>query len=101
MTVWLDANSYQRVRLVVWSYLKIVRTIGMPGVSMHGSLTLNMLTSPDVEIHHLEVRKPLYFGNVSIAEEGPLRAAVKTSVTFGQSRVDLTVSEYTRMSAEY
>lgn len=45
----------------------------------------------DVEIHHLETAQPLEFSNVSVVSHGPLRAAVRAEVKYGQSTISLTV----------
>lgn len=42
---------------------------------------------PDVEVHHLESRKPLQFANISIAETGPVRGSLKTEVKLGKSTI--------------
>ncbi|EGN94808.1 glycoside hydrolase family 38 protein [Serpula lacrymans var. lacrymans S7.3] len=46
----------------------------------------------DVEIHHLETPNLLKFSKVEVVAEGPLRAAVKTQVKYGQSTIDVTIS---------
>lgn len=46
----------------------------------------------DVEIHHLESRKPLKFENISVLEEGPLRAAVLAQLKYGQSLILVVIS---------
>ncbi|KAG2005473.1 alpha-mannosidase [Coprinopsis cinerea AmutBmut pab1-1] len=46
----------------------------------------------DVEIHHLEVKKSLKFSNVSVVAQGPLYAAVRAEVKYGQSTIVLTIS---------
>lgn len=46
----------------------------------------------DVEIHHLETVEPLAFTNVSVVSQGPLRAAVRAEVRYGQSTISVTVS---------
>ena len=45
----------------------------------------------DVEIHHLEKRQPLKFGNISVLEEGPLRAAVLAELKYGKSSINVVV----------
>ncbi len=45
----------------------------------------------DVEVHHLETRHPLKFSNVSVVAQGPLRAAVKAELKYGQSSISVTV----------
>lgn len=45
----------------------------------------------DVEIHHLETAQPLEFSNVSVVSQGPLRAAVRAEVRYGQSAISVTV----------
>ncbi|KAF7327956.1 Glycoside hydrolase family 38 protein [Mycena kentingensis (nom. inval.)] len=46
----------------------------------------------DVEIHHLEKPTPLEFTNVSVVAHGPLRAAVRAEVKYGQSNISVTIS---------
>ncbi|KAF8991681.1 glycoside hydrolase family 38 protein [Cyathus striatus] len=46
----------------------------------------------DVEVHHLETAQPLAFTDVSVVSQGPLHAAVKAQVRYGQSTIDVTVS---------
>lgn len=46
----------------------------------------------DVEIHHLETAHQLEFNNVSVVAQGPLRAAVKAEIRYGQSLITATVS---------
>ncbi|KAF8656490.1 hypothetical protein AX16_002509 [Volvariella volvacea WC 439] len=46
----------------------------------------------DVEIHHLETAKPLEFQNVSVVEQGPLRAAVRAELKYGQSTISAVIS---------
>ncbi|KAF8147680.1 glycoside hydrolase family 38 protein [Crassisporium funariophilum] len=46
----------------------------------------------DVEIHHLETAQPLEFSNVSVVSQGPLRAAVRAQVRYGQSTISITIS---------
>ena len=46
----------------------------------------------DVEIYHLETAQPLEFSNVSIVTQGPLRAALRAEVKYGQSTVNITVT---------
>jgi len=45
----------------------------------------------DVEIHHLETAQPLEFSNVAVISQGPLRAAVRAEVKYGQSMISVTV----------
>lgn len=45
----------------------------------------------DVEIHHLETRHPLKFDNITVLEEGPLRAAVRAELKYGQSSIRVIV----------
>jgi len=45
----------------------------------------------DVEIHHLETAHQLKFTNISVVSQGPLRAAVKAEVRYGQSVIIATV----------
>ncbi|KJA22158.1 glycoside hydrolase family 38 protein [Hypholoma sublateritium FD-334 SS-4] len=46
----------------------------------------------DVEVHHLETAEPLAFTNVSVVSQGPLRAAVRAEVRYGQSTISVTIS---------
>ncbi|KAF7312531.1 Glycoside hydrolase family 38 protein [Mycena indigotica] len=46
----------------------------------------------DVEIHHLEKATQLEFANVSVVAHGPLRAAVRAEVRYGQSNISVTIS---------
>ncbi|KDR78195.1 hypothetical protein GALMADRAFT_245234 [Galerina marginata CBS 339.88] len=46
----------------------------------------------DVEVHHLETADPLEFSNVSVVSQGPLRAAVRAEVRYGQSTISVTIS---------
>ncbi|PPR01817.1 hypothetical protein CVT24_001681 [Panaeolus cyanescens] len=46
----------------------------------------------DVEIHHLETPQPLSFSNVSVVSQGPLRAAVRAEVKYGQSTISVVIS---------
>ncbi|KIM65521.1 glycoside hydrolase family 38 protein [Scleroderma citrinum Foug A] len=46
----------------------------------------------DVEIHHLETRKPLEFTSIRVIAQGPLRASVETEVKYGKSTITATVS---------
>ncbi|PPQ95115.1 hypothetical protein CVT25_011658 [Psilocybe cyanescens] len=46
----------------------------------------------DVEIHHLETAEALEFSNVSVVSQGPLRAAVRAEVKYGQSTISVTIS---------
>lgn len=39
----------------------------------------------------METRQPLMFGNISVLEEGPLRAAVSAELKYGQSTVNVVV----------
>ena len=50
----------------------------------------------DVEIHHLETAHPIEFSDISIVAEGPLRAAVKSVVKYGQSTITVTASTMLR-----
>ena len=45
----------------------------------------------DVEIHHLETRKPLKFDKICVLEEGPLRASVLAELTYGKSVIFVVV----------
>jgi alpha-mannosidase len=45
----------------------------------------------DVDIHHLETAQSLEFSRVSVVLQGPLRAAVRAEVKYGQSTISLTV----------
>ncbi|KAF8900480.1 glycoside hydrolase family 38 protein [Gymnopilus junonius] len=46
----------------------------------------------DVEIHHLETAEALAFTNISVVSQGPLRAAVRAEVKYGQSTIAVTVN---------
>jgi hypothetical protein len=46
----------------------------------------------DVEIYHLETAQHLEFTNVSVVTQGPLRAAVRAEVKYGQSNISITVT---------
>ncbi|KAJ3574050.1 hypothetical protein NP233_g2021 [Leucocoprinus birnbaumii] len=46
----------------------------------------------DVEIHHLETARQLEFNNITVVAQGPLRAAVKAEVRYGQSLISVTIS---------
>ncbi|KAL4077552.1 glycoside hydrolase family 38 protein [Scleroderma citrinum] len=46
----------------------------------------------DVEIHHLETRKPLEFSSVRVIAQGPLRASVEAQVKYGKSTVKAKIS---------
>ncbi|EPQ55548.1 glycoside hydrolase family 38 protein [Gloeophyllum trabeum ATCC 11539] len=46
----------------------------------------------DVEIHHLEKRRPLEFANISVTAEGPLRASITSEFKYGQSTINVTIS---------
>ena len=52
---------------------------------------IQILNRTDVEIHHLETAQPLEFCNVSVVSQGPLRAAVRAEVKYGQSTISVTV----------
>lgn len=45
----------------------------------------------DVEIYHLETAQPLEFSNISVVSQGPLRAAVRAEVRYGQSTISVMV----------
>ena len=45
----------------------------------------------DVDVHHLEIAQPLEFSSVSVVAQGPLRAAVRAEVKYGQSTISVTV----------
>lgn len=51
----------------------------------------NLHFIPDVEIHHLETRCPLEFSNIRVVAQGPLRAAVRADVKYGQSTISVMV----------
>ena len=53
---------------------------------------LNLYDWIDVEIYHLETAQPLEFSNVSIITQGPLRAALRAEVKYGQSTISITVT---------
>lgn len=55
----------------------------------------------DVEIHHLETAEALEFSNVSVVSQGPLRAAVRAEVKYGQSTISVTVSAFLSLSLQY
>lgn len=86
-------NLFQKGNLVVWSYSKIDQITGMLGVSTTSTVIQNcsLFAIPDVEIHHLETAEPLEFSNVSVVSQGPLRAAVRAEVKYGQSNISVTV----------
>ena len=46
----------------------------------------------EVEIHHLETPQLLEFSDISVVSQGPLRAAVRAEVKYGQSTISVTVS---------
>lgn len=54
--------------------------------------TPNFWDAWDVEIHHLETRKPLKFDKISVLEEGPLRASLLAQLTYGQSSIVVVIS---------
>jgi hypothetical protein len=91
--VLLAANLLLKVKLVDLSSLKIGRTTGMLGVRYmclkHQSLMF--IYAQDVEIHHLETARQLEFNNITVVAQGPLRAAVKAEVRYGQSLITVTV----------
>lgn len=45
----------------------------------------------DVEIYHLETRKELKFGNISVVASGRFRASVSAEIQYGQSSVKVKV----------
>jgi len=45
----------------------------------------------DVDIHHLETAQPLEFARISVVSQGPLRAAVRAEMNYGQSTISVTV----------
>jgi alpha-mannosidase len=45
----------------------------------------------EVDINHLETAQPLEFSDISVVSQGPLRAAVRAEVKYGQSTISLTV----------
>ena len=51
----------------------------------------------DVDIHHLETARSLEFSRVSVVLQGPLRAAVRAEVKYGQSTINLTVRAFMLM----
>jgi len=55
----------------------------------------------DVEIHHLETRKPLEFSSIRVIAQGPLRASVETQVKYGTSTITATVCGALRVSFSY
>ncbi|KAG9126701.1 Glycoside hydrolase, 38 vacuolar alpha mannosidase [Ceratobasidium sp. 392] len=46
----------------------------------------------DVEIHHLEKFTELAFSDISIVENGPVRASVEATVKYGQTTIKTTIS---------
>ncbi|KAF9447763.1 glycoside hydrolase family 38 protein, partial [Macrolepiota fuliginosa MF-IS2] len=46
----------------------------------------------DVEIHHLEMARELEFNNISVVSQGPLRAAIRAEVRYGQSLITAMIS---------
>ncbi|KAG9101891.1 Glycoside hydrolase, 38 vacuolar alpha mannosidase [Ceratobasidium sp. 370] len=46
----------------------------------------------DVEIHHLEKFTELAFSDVSVVENGPVRASVEATVKYGQTTIKATIS---------
>ena len=55
----------------------------------------------DVEIHHLETAHPLEFSNVVVVSQGPLRAAVRAEVKYGQSTISVTVRTFLERLSEF
>ena len=51
----------------------------------------NFFYPSDVEIHHLETAQQLEFTDITVVSQGPLRAAVKAQVRYGQSLISVTV----------
>jgi len=45
----------------------------------------------EVAIEHLQTAQPLEFADISIVSQGPLRAAVRAEVKYGQSTISVTV----------
>jgi len=72
----------------------IGRIIGMPGVcdtKRHLRAPKKFFYSSDVEIHHLETAQQLEFTDITVVSQGPLRAAVKAQIRYGQSLISVTV----------
>jgi alpha-mannosidase len=53
---------------------------------------LTLVSAWDVDQFHLEKQTHLKFGQVHIAEDGPLRATLGATVQLGQSRMDIEIS---------
>ena len=49
------------------------------------------LNRTEVDYNHLETPQPLEFSNISVVSQGPLRAAVRAEVKYGQSTISVTV----------
>ncbi|KZS95622.1 hypothetical protein SISNIDRAFT_452270 [Sistotremastrum niveocremeum HHB9708] len=45
----------------------------------------------DIEIHHLETPHPIAFSNISIAENGPVRASLIAEASYGGTTISITV----------
>jgi len=69
--------------------LIIFRMLGVMGFSPRPSESLT--TVSDVEIYHLETRETLLFSNITITENGPMRAALRAEVKIGKSTIVTTV----------
>lgn len=65
----------------------------MHGVCQTGRFSQGTVAdlASDVEIHHLETRKPLEFSSMRVIAQGPLRAVVETQVKYGKSTINVTV----------
>ena len=59
---------------------------------MFESISKLLVNWIDVEIYHLETAQHLEFSNVSVVTQGPLRAAVRAEVKYGQSTISITVT---------
>jgi len=54
-------------------------------------LSQRLFLELDVEIHHLETAHPVEFSNVAVVSQGPLRAAARGEVKYGQSTISVTL----------
>ncbi|KAF8512088.1 glycoside hydrolase family 38 protein [Hysterangium stoloniferum] len=55
----------------------------------------------DVEIHHLETPNPLKFTNMTVTENGPIRASIAAETVYGKSTIKTTVSTVMAKSRSY
>jgi len=53
----------------------------------------NSLKWTEVDYNHLETAESLAFSNITIVSQGPLRAAVRAEVKYGQSTISVTVRD--------